>query len=360
MSTQRKFELIDGHWQLVEICQERPTHHTSPRDVTNSLSQYLPFDTANSQRFDALNFLGITLHNIHLKAGDVYVLERRKRIIYEVGCSTIIFMHIDTSSPYNYHFFVQPTQSFLWDVTTGDLAERVVNTAGPMVTLVKYEMYFILGLLSTISIPALLLVVGADFTLTSLSAREKFRASKNLAKAISDEDQGMSRNFPVLREKLREFVISEANQNVERTINALPRTIATDEQTQGTLAGTLFGKATVAPNAFTGWTALLTVLTTAAVKSVTLSPQTYGVELDRRFTPVVDRLINIDWDNPSEVRDVALEVVAMFEDSHVEITQQEAVQIMSEILRNPRAALETLKNLEGAFKAFNREMSGWR
>lgn len=359
MSTQRKFENIDGQWKLVEVCQERPTYHTSPRDVTHNLWQHLPFDSNNNQRYDSHNFIGIKLESIHLKPGGTYMLNKGKRIIYEVGCSTITFLYIDSSSPYNYHFFIQPTQSFLWDVTIRDISERVANATAPMVTVVKYEMYFILGLISTLSIPALMLVVGSDFTISSLAARDKFRATRKLVKALADEDHILETHFPVTRRKIREFIISEASNNAKRTLNSLPRAVATDEQTQATLAGTLLGKATVSPNVFTGWTAMLTVLTTAAVKSATLSPQTYGLELDRRFTPIIQRITNIDWGNTDEIRGISLSLIDIFKDSNVVISEQEASQILKEITNKPRAALESLKKTESAFKEFNREMSAW-
>ena len=192
-------------------------------------------------------------------------------------------------------------------------------------------MYFLLGLISTVSIPVLLAITGTDVTVSGLHGLDSATAARKLAADLTRESDSMEKTLPTLKRKVEELVVAESRANIERTARSLPKTIATDDKTQGTLAGTLLGKATISPNAFTGWTAVFTVLTTAIVKAFTLSPQTFGNELSKRYTPILEELLNIDWSNPRELESVAREMVKLYRESGVEVSPVEAVQIMKEI-----------------------------
>ncbi|MGI9292665.1 MAG: hypothetical protein ACR2PS_01670 [Pseudomonadales bacterium] len=354
MVTERRMELRGGNWVVTEVCESRATGINAPRDITSVLDTYLPLDGFNFQTHTAYNFVGQKLGEVKLETGRVFRLQDEKRVIYEVGCDSVIYLRISPGRPRHYRYFIQPTEAFLWATTGRDLAATVAHRAGPMVTIAKYEMYFLMGMVSTVSLPALIAVVGSDITISGIAASAKARAAKELVAELAKESQTISTHLPTLHKKFEEFVVSAASNNVKRTRSMLPKTISTNEKTQGMLAGTLVGKATVSPNAFTGWVAVFTVLSTAAVKSVTLFPDTYGVALSSKYEPIVERLVNIDWTNQTQVDSTAAEVVILFKETGVEITTAEAIAIVREIKSNPELVRTSLLNIARSFEKFTR------
>lgn len=164
MAKIRDFKLsTKGAYKLVRVCEERKiSQNNTPRKITHLLANYLPFDDINTQILNASNMLGMKLANFTLKSGQVYDGFDGKRLIYEVGCNTVIYTLINPKSHDNYNFYLQGIDSFTFDVTSRSVAAGVVKATAPIKTIVKYEMYFLLGLVSTVSLPALIIVVSSD------------------------------------------------------------------------------------------------------------------------------------------------------------------------------------------------------
>jgi hypothetical protein len=132
----------------------------------------------------------------------------------------------------------------MWDITGRNLGEKVHKVVSPMTTVVKYEMYMLLGLFSTVSIPMLIMVTGSDMTVHGVIAYSKAEAAKKLSKDITNESNNLHKTAPTLHRKFQEFIHSEARIKWEKLGKQLPKTIIKDEKTQAQLAGVLLGKAT--------------------------------------------------------------------------------------------------------------------
>jgi hypothetical protein len=178
MARVREFKLQDnGTYQLTRICEERNAY-SSPKKITLFLRNYLPFDDHNQQRLSISNLLGMKLPDLILQSGQVYDAFDGKRIVFEVGCNTIIYCLVNPKSARNYEFYLQSMDGFAFDITNRSVAAKVVKATTPLKTIVKYEMYFLMGLLSTVSLPALILVVGTDITVSGILAKKNMRLAK--------------------------------------------------------------------------------------------------------------------------------------------------------------------------------------
>lgn len=134
----------------------------------------------------------------------------------------------------------------------------------------------------------------------------------------------------------------------------LSETIVKDEKTQAQLAGVLVGKATLSPHAFTVWTAILTLLSTAAIKSVTKSPDAYAKTLDSKYRPLLEDIQSVDFNNPAAVASVAKRFRTLLEESGVKVTETEAVQILREVYTNRDKLEVSLRNVSQALYQFKR------
>ncbi len=147
---------------------------------------------------------------------------------------------------------------------------------------------------------------------------------------------------------------SEARIKWRKLGKQLPETIVKDEKTQAQLAGVLLGKATLAPNAFTGWTVLFVMLATSIIKSVTKSPEAYAEVLNDRYAPVMKQLMATQWENPAEMRQAALTIVKIMNESGVELTAEETVSIIKEVQAHPNELRQSLITIDRSLKEFNR------
>ncbi len=194
-------ELTPKGMKIIRACEDRNKVHEDPRDITLTLPKYLPFDEHYMQTIDAKNFMGWTISTYRLRSGDVYSSYDGKRLIYEVGCNSIIYLLVNPKLQTHYHFFLQPIHAFMWDITGRNLGEKVHKVVRPLKTLVKYEMYILLGLFSTVSIPMLIIVTGSDATVHGVLSYAKVEAAKKLSKDITNESNNLQRTAPTLHRK---------------------------------------------------------------------------------------------------------------------------------------------------------------
>ncbi|WNO10471.1 hypothetical protein [Teredinibacter sp. KSP-S5-2] len=353
MAKVRQYDLTsNGSYKLVRVCEKRENALSKPKNITQILETYRPFDEFHTQALDVSNMLGMKLPQFKLKSGQIYDGYDGKRIIYEVGCDTVIYLLIDRISPRNSNIFIQHMDNFVWDVTNRSVANKVVQSTAPIKTIVKYEMYFILGVLSTASLVALVAITSVDIGVTSILSSRKALAAKNLSKDLLDEHGKMAEYAPTLHQKLEEFFIAEAKVKWKSFGKQLPETIVKDEKTQAQLAGVLIGKATISPKAFNVWTAVITILSTAAIKSVTKSPEAYGRVIEGKYRPIVEELNNADLRDPKQAIQAARKLKTLVEDSGVSLTEDEALQIIKEVVSNPMQLSESLKKIDKSFKEF--------
>lgn len=348
----------DGSWALVRACNQHAISPTLPRNITSDINKYRPFDDHNEQVMRPTNQLGWKLPEFTLKAGQVHAWHGDKRVIYEVSCDSVIFLRVSPGRPDNYNFFIQDLNSFAYDITNGELAYQVSKKTSLIKTIVKYEMYFIMGVISAASIPALIMVVGSDVLVSSAQARSKMSSSKALAQTILSERERIKELAPTLHEKLEQFIVSQLQVDSDRlAANTLDR-VASDEKTRGQLAGALAGKATVSPRPFTAWSAIFTILCTGFIKSAINLPEGYLEAVKSKHKPLVDEIQKIDWSNPGAAAGVATQFLEMFRDSGVTVSSTEAMTIVHEVRSNPAALKDSFEKIIRSFIDFNREISG--
>lgn len=275
-----------------------------------------------------------------------------KRLILEIGCNSVIYILNKVGSKLNYHVFIQSTKSFIWDVTTGYVASQVSQKTAPMVTIVKYEMYFLLGLISTISIPALIIVTGSDITYNASVALNKYNAVKKLSSVLSIHGQKLRSSSPTLYKKFIEFVESEKKIKWKEHGKQLPETIAKDEKTQAQLSGILVGKAIISPKALTGWAALFTILSSLAIKSVTKTPEAYSQVFKDRYQPVIKELIESNWANPQQKQKAAERLISILKESQVNLSSDEVFKIIGEVKNNPSELRKILVDISKSINEF--------
>lgn len=359
MAKIRQFKLSsNGQYELQRICEERKYSYNKPQLIPYSrLHTYLPFDHYNSQKLKVSNMLGMKIPDFILSSGDIYDGFDGKRLIYEVGCNSVIYTLVSSNSPSKYQFYLQSIEDFVYDVTTRSIAAKVSKTAAPIVTLIKYEMYFLLGLISTASIPALILVVGSDITVSSIMTSKKFKSGNKLSKVLLDEHQKIKTYAPTLHSKMEEFLASEVKIHNKNFGKNLPEIIIKDEKTQGQLAGVLVGKATISPKPFTFWSALFSIFTMALVKSVTKTPEAYGRSMEDRYKPILNLFDETTLVDQQALSSAASALISIFQDAEIRVTKDEAVLLLNEIKNNPAQIRDSILHINNAIKSFNREMN---
>jgi len=359
MAKVREFTLNkSGSYQLVRVCEDRKRAHKLPKKISNILlHNYLPFDHSYTQQLSVSNMLGMKIPDFVLKSGQVYDGLDGKRLIYEVGCNSVIYNLIDPKSTNKYQFFIQQMDDFVFDVTTRSMAGKVAKTTAPVITIVKYEMYFLLGLISTLSIGALIIVVGGDVTVSGIVGFSKAQAAQRLSQTLLDEHQNIESYAPVLHSKLEEFFIADNKVTIKNYGKGLPETIIKDEKTQAQLTGVLVGKATLSPKPFTFWAALFTILTTAVIKSATKSPESYAKAVEGRYGPIIKNLQDTDWNNTIAVTKAAQDLRKIIEGVGVNVTDKEALSILLEVRNDSNKIEGSVRNINDAFKTFQSEIN---
>jgi len=349
----REFELTPDGYQLVRVCQDRFNPPAGRKDITLSLGRYFPLDQLHSETFIKLNMVGWKLGDIELHSRTVYPSYDGKRLILEVGCTTILYLQISpTNGSIHHHFFIQSHKEFLWDITTRAIAAKVSRATQPIVTIAKYEMYFLLGMFSTVGITAWLAVTGSDITVTTISLRDKIKAFRELANTLAKESETIKAFAPTLHRKMMDLISVEKQKAKSITIDNLPGKVVTDEKTQSQVAGILYGKQVLSPKSLSAWGALSTVLIQSVIKSFANMPDAFIQTIEQRYLSLFKGLTNTDWNNIQERQQAIIRVTQMLQDSGVKISPYEMEMIIKEIQRHPNELQSSLITIFNAFKQF--------
>ena len=90
------------------VCADRVSPGDEPKDITNQKDLYLPFDVKNKAVHLRNNPFGAVIYRNQVAAGNIYQAFDGKRLVLEAGCSTVIYIHINTSQPARHHrLFIQ-------------------------------------------------------------------------------------------------------------------------------------------------------------------------------------------------------------------------------------------------------------
>jgi hypothetical protein len=340
-------------------CADRSSPGNEPRDITAYKELYLPFDTSLKATHLRKNPFGAVIYRNVVKAGTVYRSFDGKRLVLEVGCDTIIYIHINASQPQCHHrLFIQSESAFSEDTTIRRDAADIVKNTRHVETIVKFETYFLIGVLSTTSISAWLMVTGADVTYLYASKKATSDASRQLANNLLAELAEIGTYAPTLHNNIWALIIAEGKNNAALAGKQLPATIVEDEKVQAQVAGIIFGKwAMPNGNPFSAWTLISVLLSQAAVKSVTKYGDAYLKALNQRYKPIVDEMRSVNPMQPATLQKPALSLIKLMQESGVTVTYEESVKILLEVSRNKEKSYKNLVAITKAIDEFQRLVS---
>lgn len=335
-------------------CADRVSPGDEPKDITAVKELYIPFDTTNKATHLRKNPFGTVIYKSQASAGKVYKAFDGKRLVVEVGCSTVIYIHINASQPKKHHrLFIQSERAFSGDTTIRRDAATIAHNTRHVETIVKYEMFFILGVLSTASLASWLAVTGSDVTYLYASKKVVGDAAKKLSSALMRELDEIEKYAPTLHAKIWALIIAEGSQNASNAVKMLPKTIVNDEKVQAQVAGVIFGKWAIPNgNPFNLWTIISTLLTQAAVKSVTKYGDAYLKAIDVRYKPTVEAMRQVDPMQPATLQKPASHLITLMRESGVNVSLTEANNILKEVANNKAKAYQNLSNIVKAITEF--------
>jgi len=333
-------------------CNMRKMPPAGPKDITPFLFSYLPLDRTYSSVWSGRNIFRFQIYKEKLVSGRICRAYDGKRLIIEVGCDTIIYLHINPLSPTHHKFLIESSKEFFSDITDRLTASIVVQKTRGIETIAKYETYFILGMFSTVSLGMWLLVTGSDITVTLATNKSKIDAYRKLAATLMLESNKIEKYAPVLHEKLMEFISSQATATATQTAKNLPEHIVKNKDAQAQVAGVLYGKYSMSASTFNVWTLLSTILIQAVVKSVTNTPDTLKETFDARYVSIIRELRNMDWGNPAELDNTLKKLRMIMKDSKIDISSHDLKAIMLEVKSHPRELEKSILNIYNAFQVF--------
>tara|TARA_B100000446_G_scaffold137825_1_gene130288 strand:+ start:800 stop:1876 length:1077 start_codon:yes stop_codon:yes gene_type:complete len=337
-------------------CADRVSPGNEPKDITFIKEMYIPFDVSNKAVHLRKNPFGVVIYRANVKPGNIYQAFDGRRLVVEVGCRTVIYIHINPSQPSRHHrVFIQSESAFSGDTTIRRDAAIIAKNTQHIETIVKYEMFFILGVLSTASLSAWLMVTGADVSVMYAHNVVVGKAAKKLVNTLFTELAEVKAYAPVLHQKIVEMIIAEGEHNAVGAVKTLPETIVKDEKVQAQVAGIIFGKwAMPNGNPFNLWTVISVVLTQAAVKSVTKYGDAYLTAIDSRYQPIISEMKTVNPANKASLEKPARSLVALMREAGVSVTTLEANTILAEISTNSEKAFKNLTNVTNAIIEFKK------
>jgi hypothetical protein len=353
-----EIELTPTGFEIKRVCQDRLAPRAGAKDITANLGSYIPLDQLNHETYSGFNMLGWELGTVTIKARNVYPSYDGKRLVIEVGCNTIIYLQISPNNKsINNRVFLQTHKEFLFDITTRAVAAKVSRAAQPVATIAKYEMYFIMGIFSTVSVPMWLIISGSDLTVTLALLKHKERAFGKLAKTILAELENIQGYAPTLHKEIMRLITSENDKLISGTWKQLPKKVITDEKAQAQTAGILYGKYAVSPKSLSAWGALFTVLIQVSVKSAANLPGSYLASLDQRYASKIRAFTNTNWYDITDRKRAVIQIVNMMKDAKIDISTTDMEKILLEAQKNPNKLQNSFIHIMDAYKEFKREIN---
>lgn len=319
------------------VCPDRVSPGQQPRDITAIKERYLPFDATNSTTHTRSTIFGAPLYRTTVSPGDVFQAHQGKRLVLEVGCSTIIFIHIEVSNPQKHHrIFIQSDEAFNFDTTLRRDAAEIARNTRHIDTIVRFEIYFIMGVLSTLGLGMWLAVTGADVTVLVARKRGKVNATKKFSTSFLRELYELNKVAPVLTSKIISLVETELSDSSKRSVREVPSVMASDEKTVGQISGVVFGKLLVSDKPFSAAGLLTAVIGQIATKSLTNFPSAFIRAAEARYSSLIESISSARQGNPAAMVSAANDLLKIFNDSGMTVTAQEAKEILQEVKRNPQ------------------------
>lgn len=340
-------------------CEDRTSPGDTPKDITAIKHLYLPLDAINKFRHTRRTLFGATIFDVVVQAGKIYPAFDGKRLVLEVGCKTVIYILINPARPHQHHrIFIESEAGFNYDITMRREAKLIAQKTRMVETMVKYEMYFIMGVISTTGFAAWIAITGADVTYLYSKNKPKVDSAKKLSSALLKEFSEIEEYAPTLYSKVSELISSELYGNLGKTAQQLPSTVVNDEKVQAQVSGILFGKASNVnfSGRFTAWTLITTLLSQALVKSMTKSANAFKTVIDHRYKPLIEDLKKINPKMPTTFSGPALKLTKLISDNGIHITQQETLVILKELTSNSGKAYKNLTAVAMALTEFKKAM----
>lgn len=358
MTTQQEALALKSVNSSIDIfkCADRISPGDEPRDITTIKALYIPFDSTYKAIHSRKNPFGVAIYRNKISAGGVYHAFDGKRLVLEVGCSTIIYVHINPKHLSKHHrIFIQSESAFSGDTTIRRDAAIISKNTRLVETIVKYEMYFIMGVLSTTTFAVWATVTGSDITVMYARNRKVGNAARALVEKLTKELSEIKSYAPTLHAKILELIVAESKSNAVGAAKQLPIIIVSDEKVQAQLAGVIFGKwAMPNGNSFSLWTIITVVLTQAATKSVTKYGEAYVSAIDGRYKHIIDEMKIVDPSRPETMQKPTQSFIRLMAEAGVTVSQTEARTMLTEISKNKDKSFKNLSNITQALDEFTK------
>lgn len=301
------------------------------------------------------SIFGAPIYRINIAPGAIFHAHDSKRLVIEVGCKTVIYIHIEPHNPQKHHrIFIQSDEAFNFDITLRRDAAEIARNTRNVERLITFEIYFILGALSTLGWGMWLAVTGADVTYLVANKRTQANASKELSQKIISELSEMRTYAPTLTRKILELVTSELITNGQETFIGMPESLINNEQALGQIAGVIFGQWAGNPSAFTVWALFTTVILRGTSIAATNYPSEFIRNAEEKYSSLIDKVQNADPSKPLTMAPAINALIKLANESGVRINEQEARLIIEEVSRNPLRTKRNLSNIGQALNEFKR------
>ncbi len=270
-----------------------------------------------------------------LSVGETWLSHIGKRTIADVwtGVNAIVFLLENPMSPYHNKLIIQKTEEFKDDLVTYHFDDLYKRTE-PIFKLVEAEVYFFLGVISTINLPAFVAVTGLTLTHWAYTNREWLAKVDDAIRISCEVRRYMLANTPTLYDKLIDATLHHLWTNVPNIVGNVPEAIVSDPKLAGGGSGVILGHLTlfVAKGRFGAVALVAKILLAIAVKAIQAAPGAVVLTAQERAQ-------------------YGLEIVTNLRQQGVEVSDADAQLIIDEVLANPEEVQSQLRKLYDAFEA---------
>jgi len=315
---------------------------SNPREIkTSQFKTFQPFNTNTSLRIN--NFIWA---NTPVKPGKIFLTSQGRRFVLEANQSRVIYILLKPGKDNN-KVYLQQSKGFIGDVTTYPF-EKAGKNLQAVKTIAEYEVQILIGILSVTSWTAFTIVVGVDALDFTVKNKENFPKWSKIVQACLETRQDLKKYAPTLYDKLVYSTLLIAWEGTKfagsqkgEIASSVADSAMKDPNVAGRGAGIIMGK--IGMNAMNGrltvLSAIWAILFTLASKSVTAIP-----------SAVKSTIEDIKNSTLKEKTELAMNIITLLRRTNIEITKDEAIAIVSEVMDHPKELINSISKLSKVFK----------
>jgi len=335
-------------------CRDRGTASHQAKRI-----QYVPPFDYNPKKTETFVRMKAKNKPFELRSGSTYQSHNGKRLVLEVGCSTILFVKIAGKNFDGYH--IQSHEGFLYDIQWRALAKatttRINRDAKIWYERWKLGIWYAINVYSGTSWVAFFRTLSFTGPIAIDKFITSYSAVAELNNTVIREMNDIKNHSPVLHKKLDELISSELSQFPNRSFKAIPDAVKESDVAMVAYAGAITAKFwnLIKKRQFTK-TSISLFLTQLAVATalpfVTYSPLGISKAIDQRYQPMIDSLSAKNLKTAKGGQTAKQTILEFFKTAGITISKQEEEAIMKEIAANPTKLSQNLLNFDKALKNF--------